>query len=362
MDPAGPTSSGGLDGIVPPTNQVLSLATAAASFKPRIEGYEIEQQLGQGGMATVWRATQLRTRRKVALKLLSPRVGARDSQARFDREVRLMARLEHPDIARIYDSGSTDDTFFFAMELIHGEPLDEYITSRGLGHRQILELMKTVTLAVQHAHRHGIIHRDLKFSNVLVSPDGQPHLLDFGLARALTAEHESASQMISLEGQIIGTPAFMSPEQAAGMVDQLDTRTDVYSLGVMLFKLLTGQWPHDIHGTAPQIMARIREEDVISPRSINHAMDSDLDALLLKALARQPDDRYASATEMAADISNYLAGEPLAAKSSTTLYFLRKRLRKHLVPLAVCTLVLAAGLAGALVTFPVLVAAVGAGV
>ena len=356
MNPDESTVAADLGGILPPTGPPISLAAAAARFKPRIEGYDIEEKIGEGGMATVWRAAQLSTRRLVAIKLMAG-VGSDASRSRFDREVQLTARLEHPNIARIYDSGVHQGIYYYAMELVHGEPADEYVQSREFPRREILSLVRSVALAVQHAHQHGVIHRDLKFSNVLITPDGQPHLLDFGLARALSPDERSKN--LTLDGEIAGTPAFMSPEQAAGNLDHMDTRTDIYSLGVMLYRLLLGKWPHDMTGPHHAVMFRLQEHEITRPRAADPTIDADLEAMLLKALARKPEDRYASAGEFAADIQNYLNGDPLIAQKHTTIYFLRKGLRKHIFPISAVAIVVAAAIVAALVEFPIVVAGAG---
>ncbi|MBN1343008.1 MAG: protein kinase [Phycisphaerae bacterium] len=306
---------------------------------PDIEGYEIAGHLGEGGMGSVWRAVQLSTRRQVALKLLGVGVfGSDKARARFQREVELTARLSHPNIARVYDSGLNRGVYFYAMELIDGKHLDQYVKEHGFTRRQILEMVRSVCLAVQHAHQRGVIHRDLKPSNVLVTEDGQPHVLDFGLAKAFLDEDSGGT--ISMEGEVAGTPAFMAPEQASGRLDQIDTRTDVYSLGVILFRLLTGESPHELSGSRFELLRRIAEEDVRRPREVTKDVDRELEALLLKALSRDPEARYATAGDMAADIGNYLIGEPLTARSPTTAYFLRKRLRRYRVPLGIGCVVL----------------------
>jgi serine/threonine protein kinase len=195
-------------------------------------------------MGTVWRAEQLSTRREVALKLMAAvRFDSAKAQVRFEREVELTARLDHPNIARVYDSGLHHGMYYYAMELVDGTPLDRYVKSNNLSKNQILVLMQKVCQAVLYAHLRAVIHRDLKPSNILVDPGGQPHVLDFGLAKALLEDDEALT--ISVEGQVAGTPAYMSPEQAAGRHDETDTRTDVFSLGVILYELLTGQSPHD---------------------------------------------------------------------------------------------------------------------
>lgn len=326
------------------TASTFSRTTAAgvrgeASYSPEIEGYKITGRLGEGGMGTVWRTVQLSTHREVALKLLSERrFESQKSRLRFVREVELTARLVHPNIARLYDSGLYRGVYYYAMELVDGVHLDQYVKEQNLSQRQILELMWIVCQAVHHAHKQGVIHRDLKPSNILVSQDGQPHVLDFGLAK--TFLRESSDATVSIEGDVAGTPAYMSPEQAMGRKEQMDTRTDVYSLGIILYQFLTGESPHELSGTRFEIVRRIVEEEVRRPREISRDIDCDLEALLLKALARDPDDRYLSAGEMADDIDNYLNGKPLLARSPTTIYFLRKKFGKYRLQISIAAAVL----------------------
>ena len=300
---------------------------------PDIKGYKIIEPLGRGGMGMVWRAEQLSTRRQVALKLsVSHRIESPKAQALFQREVELTARLDHPNIARIYDSGLHQGMYYYAMELVDGMPLDQYVRSKALSRNQILTLMRTVCRAVLFAHLRAVIHRDLKPSNILVTPDGQPHVLDFGLAKGLLEEEDALT--ISVEGQIAGTPAYMSPEQAAGHHSRLDTRTDVFSLGVILYELLMGQSPHDLSGSMFDVLHRITEGKMRRPREVDTSIDGELEAILLTALAQNPEDRYPSAGALAKDISNYLDGEPLDAQVHTIRYFLRKKALKYRMPVA----------------------------
>lgn len=317
-------------------------ARTAVEAVPRVEGYEVLSRLGEGGMGVVYRAVQLSTRREVALKLLAAHafVSAKARQ-RFEREVELAARLEHPNIARIYDSGVCHSICYYSMEFIDGLPLDRYVEVHKLARGQILDLMRVVCGAVHHAHQHGVVHRDLKPSNVLVTPDGQPHVLDFGLAKALEAdEADRARLMLSVEGQISGTPAFMAPEQAAGQTDRVGVRSDVYSLGVILFRLLTGEYPHDMSGNALDLLRRITEEDVRRPRDVTNAVDRELEAVLLKATVREPAARYATAGELAQDLDNYLNGRPLSVRPPGMIFSARRFMRRHAVPVGVVAVAL----------------------
>jgi len=312
---------------------------------PQIEGYEILGPLGEGGMGIVWRAVQLSTRRPVALKLLlAGGFASPKARLRFEREVELAARLEHPHIARVYESGLHQGVYYYAMELVEGVPLDQYVAEHGLSQRQVLALMRTVCEAVQHAHQRGVIHRDLKPSNILVTADGQPHVLDFGLAKTII--EDEAQLAVSMEGEAAGTPAYMSPEQAAARLNQIDTRTDVYSLGVILYRLLTSEFPHDLTGTRLEVLRRIAEEEVRRPRQITKAVDKELEALLLKALAHDPEGRYPTAHALAEDLRRYAAYEPIEARPMGSFGRVRRWCRRKPVVAGLAAAVVVALVAG----------------
>ncbi len=312
----------------------------------RVDGYLLLERVGAGGMATVFRAEQSSPRRCVALKVMRASLRSRSARARFEREIRLLGALEHPNIARIHGAGVVpfeDGTSlpYFAMEFVDGIPLDQYAAARGLSPETRMALVALVADAVHHAHQRGVIHRDLKPANVLVC-DGpgqcadtpRPKVLDFGVARAVSHEEERAGRETT-PGQIVGTLAYMSPEQVAGKPEAQDVRSDVYSLGVLLYELLTGELPHDVQGV-PLLEAarRIQRQVPARPSTIDRRLRGDVDRILLTALASDPDARYQSAAALADDLRRHLAGRPIRARSKSHLYVLGKLLVRHRLAVA----------------------------
>ena len=296
---------------------------------PEYEGYQIIEELPRGGQAFVYKAIHKATKAKVALKVLAPgSLASAKARRRFEREVDLISGLKHPYIVSVRDSGISKDQYYFAMEYLQGLPLDEYVSLKGLSLRETLTLFVKICDATTHAHQHGVIHRDLKPSNILIDERGDPHILDFGLAKTAASLSDTIS-VVSMTGEIQGTLAYMSPEQASGQTDLIDTRTDVYSLGVILYQLLTGKFPYDVSGTTAQILRNIESTEPIHPRNIISKFNSEVEAIILKCLDKNPSLRYHSAADLQDDVQHWLNGEPLVAKSHSSIYVMCKLASRH---------------------------------
>jgi len=309
-------------------------ANRVPNATPRAIGrYEIKAAIASGGMGTVYRAVQDHPHRVVALKVLRQGVVSPQAIRRFRHEAEILGRLKHPNIAQVHDAGTFDEGEgaqpFFAMELIEGAPLTRYAESKKLGTRDRLRLFEKVCDAVQYAHHRGVIHRDLKPDNIFVDEHGEPKILDFGVARATDADIQVTTLRTDV-GQLIGTIPYMSPEQVSGNPDDLDTRSDVYSLGVVLFELLTGRLPHELAGkTIPEAVRIIGGEDPQRLSTIDRALRGDLDTIVAKALEHDKTRRYQSAGELGTDIRHQLDDEPIAARPASTFYQLRKFARRN---------------------------------
>jgi serine/threonine protein kinase/Flp pilus assembly protein TadD len=340
--------------------------------------YKLMEQIGEGGMGLVFVAEQTQpVRRRVALKIIKPGMDTREVIARFEAERQALALMDHPNIARVFDGGATDSGRpYFVMELVKGLPITQFCDEHHLTPRERLELFIDVVQAVQHAHTKGVIHRDLKPSNVLVaSHDGKPvvKVIDFGIAKAI-GRHLTDKTVYTGLAQLIGTPLYMSPEQAGLSSLDIDTRTDVYALGVLLYELLTGTTPFDaerLRQAAYDEMRRIiREEEppkpstpisalgqaatTISarrrsdPKRLSRLFRGELDWVVMKALEKDRDHRYETANGLALDIQRYLADEPVLACPPSALYRLRKFARRNKTALTMAALILfCIGLLGA---------------
>ncbi len=320
----------------------------------QIDGFRVVRRLAMGGMGAVYEAQQDNPRRRVALKVIRAGAASCDSARRFEHEAHVLARLQHPGIAQIFEAGSFDRGQgmqpFFAMELIEGLTLTAFAEVARLDTRRRLELFARICDAVHYAHQRGVIHRDLKPGNVLVGADGGPKILDFGVAR-VTAADVQATTLHTHPGELMGTVPYMSPEQVLGDADQIDIRSDVYALGVMLYELLSGELPHDLRGKAiPEAVRIIREEEITPLSSVNRIFRGDLETVAAKALDRDPERRYQSAAELAADVRRYLNDEPITARPASAMYQLRKFARRNKPLMASSAAILVVLLAGATVS------------
>jgi len=325
----------------------------------RIEGYHIIEVLGEGGMGIVYLAEQqYPVRRQVALKIIKPGMDSKRVLARFEAEQQALAWLDHPNIAKVFNAGTTETGCpFFVMEYVEGVAITEFCDSNRLSIHDRLGLFSVVCQAIQHAHQKGIIHRDIKPSNILVAEqDGQPRpkIIDFGVAKAV-GEPLTECTLKTEDSQLLGTPEYMSPEQADMATEDIDTRSDVYSLGVLLYALLSGVLPFDVHSLRDsgieKIRRTIRETDPKTPSTrlkslgqeakqvaeqrsteistLTKHLKKELEWIPLKAMRKERSERYCSALELADDIENYLNGAPLIAGPPTTIYRLRKLARRH---------------------------------
>jgi len=346
------------DNSLDPT-QVMSSAEAAGTVIGR---YHLLQKIGEGGMGEVWLAEQKEpVRRRVALKLVKAGMNTREVIARFESERQALALMDHPTIAKVFDAGSTPQGApYFVMEYVAGTPITEYCDNHRLSPRQRLEIFMHVCEGVQHAHQKAIIHRDLKPSNILVTEVNNhpaPKIIDFGVAKALT-QRLTADTMFTRVGAMIGTPEYMSPEQALSSGEDIDTRTDVYSLGIIFYELLTGVPPIELRKIAlDQFLRKLREEEPTKPSTKIKIQDAatmtdvahkrqaepptlvrelrgDLDSIALKALEKDRTRRYGSPSDFAADIERYLKNEPVMAVPPSVGYRARKFARRYRVALA----------------------------
>jgi eukaryotic-like serine/threonine-protein kinase len=282
-------------------------------------------------MGVVYEAEQEQPRRTVALKVIKSGLADPKLVRRFEQESLALGRLQHPGIAQIYEAGTAETGFgpqpYFAMEFIRGESLLQYALAHQIGIRQKLELMAKICEAVHHAHQRGVIHRDLKPGNILVDETGQPKILDFGVARA-TDSDAHVSRQTDL-GQLVGTLAYMSPEQVLADPLEVDTRSDVYALGVILYELLAGRLPYRISPKLHEAVQTIREEEPTALSAVSSAYRGDIETIVDKALEKDKTRRYASAAELAADIRRYLQDEPIMARPASAAYQLQKFSRRH---------------------------------
>ena len=359
--------------LEPPVPNVV----ATIDFSPVIEcpgtqigPYKLLEQIGEGGMGVVYVASQKEPiRRKVALKIIKPGMDTREVVARFEAERQALAMMDHPNIAKVFDAGATDaGRPYFVMELVKGTPITEYCDREQLSTRERLELFVTLCHAVQHAHQKGVIHRDLKPSNLLVEVHDVrpvPKIIDFGIAKAM-GQQLSEQSLHTAYDQMVGTPLYMSPEQAGQSCKDVDTRSDIYSLGVVLYELLTGHTPFEkdtLRTAGVDEMRRIiREVDPprpsarvstlqaadlstvsdrrqIEPRKLSQQLRGELDWIVMKAMDKDRDRRYETANDLAADVERYLHDEPVQACPPSAAYRFTKFARRNRAALVTSALV-----------------------
>jgi serine/threonine protein kinase len=365
----------------------LSTASHHSAVPARLGRYTLGRLLGRGGMGAVYLASQSNPDRQVALKILPTAASSLGLRARFDREIRALARLEHPAIARLYDAGQDTapegEFTYFAMEYVRGPNLIDFARNNALDLAQRIALLARVADGVQHAHARGVLHRDLKPANVLVTDEDtrppsaalpadphasaaasaavdrgpSPKILDFGVARMIGPD--TSHTALTHHGLLVGTVAYMSPEQLSGDPDAVDTRSDIYALGVILHQLVTGTLPVQVTGLPlAQAARRISDHDPSPARTLlahdNSRVDRDLVTILDKTMAREKDRRYASAGELADDLRRFLRTEPITARPPTALYHLTKFARRNrplTLALGVAALAVLAGLAASSILY-----------
>ncbi len=339
----------------PPSSRAhLAGARSAPSPFASFPGCEVVREIYRGGQGVVYEAVQRSTGRHVAVKVMREGpFASRGDKARFEREIKVLAQLKHPNIVTVHDSGVAAGCHYFVMDYVEGQALDDYVRNVKTPKRrnaeteaaedmdvpELLKLFVKICDAVHAAHLRGIIHRDLKPSNIRVNAEGEPHILDFGLAKV--ADDSSTMESVStvtVTGQFVGSLQWAAPEQADGSAHHIDLRTDVYALGMILYYLLTGRFPYPVSGTMRQVLDHIIYTDPARPSTVGSLagrVDDELETIVLKCLSKDRERRYQIAGDLAADVRRYLAGEAIDAKRDSTLYVLRKHLHRHRIPLII---------------------------
>ena len=307
--------------------------SASSRIGTRLGQFTINRVIGSGGMGTVYKATQETPRRTVALKVMKSGLASPQALKRFQYEAEVLARLRHPCIAQVYEAGTDsheEETPWFAMEFLVGaKPITQYCRDKQLGLKEKLELFGQICDGAHHGHQKGIIHRDLKPGNILVTSQGNPKIIDFGVARSTDSDIAIHTLQTDV-GELIGTLQYMSPEQCLADPHDIDVRSDVYALGVMLYELLTNHMPYDVSGHPMHEAARmVCEEQPARPSTIMRVIRGDIETICLKALEKDRDRRYQSALDLQQDIRRFLEGEPITARRPTLTYQLKLLYKRH---------------------------------
>ena len=294
-------------------------------LRQSLANYEVLERVRFGGQGVVYRARQVGTKRLVAIKvLLDGPLASERQRYLFEREVELISRMRHPNIVTVHDAGVIRGRHYFAMDFVEGVPIDDYVLLHDLTPREIVRLFTKVCRAVSYAHQNGVIHRDLSPANILVDESGEPRVFDFGLAKDAWASGDSLTH--SLSGQVFGTLQYLSPEQAGGLDGKVDVRSDIYTLGVVLYELLTDGFPYPVKGEPQQVLNNIMTADAEPLRKVVkrsgqdrmrelESINRDLEVILAKTLAKRKDERYQSAAEFADDLTRCLAGAAISARA-----------------------------------------------
>lgn len=328
---------------------------AAPSPPERVGSFRLIERIGEGGMGIVYKAEQDEPRRVVAVKLLRAATGDSDAAARFAREVKVLARLDHPNLARVLGSGVARDGLgaalpWFAMEYVGGVPLLDHAKDARLDPRERVDLFLAVVDAVAHAHRNGVIHRDLKSANILVDAAGRPRVLDFGIARLLDDDEEPRRDAMTRPGTVLGTLECLAPEQAEGKPP--DTRADVYALGLLLHELLVERPFRSLRGMNwSEAIDRVARAEFDAASLVAVGVDRDLATIVGHALEREPGRRYEGAAELAADLRRFRRSEPILARPQTAWYRLSKLIARHRLAAALSALVVVTFVSGFVATF-----------
>jgi serine/threonine protein kinase len=310
---------------LPATTAALPSHSLPSLDRPSLPGYEILDLLGRGGMGIVYKARQTSLNRLVAVKMIRDGAFAgAEQRARFRREATAVARLQHANVIQIHEIGEHEGRSYFAMEFAEGGSLDAKLAGKPLSPADAAELVRTLSVAVDHAHRRNVIHRDLKPANVLLTGDGRPLITDFGLAKLLDGDTG-----LSLSGAVLGTASYMAPEQAEGRTREIGPATDIYALGAILYEVLTGRPPFKAQ-TWQATIQQVIHDDPPPPTRLQPDVPPNLEHVCLKCLAKDPGQRYAGAAELAEDLHRFLFGEPLREpagpfRASGPLVFLASR-------------------------------------